>query len=131
MIGEATLAMAVGAPMSMRVEQFQKLGMGAASEAVAAGMNGDMTRCILALYRSAKQPAMRNWGASLEQASARPGLVIAAEKDAYVGGSVLAKRSAERCGARFVELTGRGHWWMCEDPAEGARVLAEFFASLD
>lgn len=129
-IGETSLAMAVGAPMSMRVQQFQSLGMGRAAEAVAAAMNTDMTRCILALYRSAKQPAMRTWGASLEKASARPGLVIAAEKDTYCGGSALAKKSAERCGARFVELTGRGHWWMCEDPADSARVLNEFFASL-
>jgi hypothetical protein len=35
-----------------------------------------------------------------------------------------------RAGARSVVLQGRGHWWMCEDPALGARVLDEFFASL-
>jgi hypothetical protein len=42
----------------------------------------------------------------------------------------MAQRGAERAGARSVVLQGRGHWWMCEDPSLGARVLNEFFDSL-
>lgn len=130
LVGEATLGMVLKAPHAMRVQQLRGMGLGSAAEAVAEGLSADMNRCILALYRSAKQPAMRNWGSRLEQAAARPGLVIAAENDTYVGGTTLARRSAERCGARFTELKGRGHWWMCEDPAGGARLLDEFFASV-
>jgi len=129
-VGEATVAMMTGAPLSMREAQFRSLGLGDAARAVAEAVNAEMGRCILALYRSAAQPAMRNWGTDLGKAAARPGLVIAAETDPYVGGKALALRAAARCGARVVVLPGRGHWWMCEDPALGARVLDEFFASL-
>jgi len=89
-----------------------------------------MGRCILALYRSARQPAMKDWGAGLEQAAARPGLVIIPTKDAYTGGEALAQRSAARAQARVARLDGRGHWWMCEDPAGGAAALETFFATL-
>ena len=122
--------MMVMAPPFMREAQFRKLGIGSAARAVAEVVNADMVRCILALYRSAVQPAMRNWGAQLEQAAARPGLVIAAANDSYVGGIERAQRAAARAQARCVVLEGRGHWWMCEDPAGSARVLDEFFATL-
>jgi pimeloyl-ACP methyl ester carboxylesterase len=129
-VGEAAVGVMVAAPVAMRAAQFTSLGLGSAARRVAEAVDRDMARCILALYRSAAQPAMRNWGQGLEQAGARPGLVIAAEKDPYVGGTSLARRSAERAGAGLVVLEGRGHWWMCEDPASGARVLDDFFAQL-
>lgn len=129
-VGEAQLGLMVMAPAFMREAQFKSMGLGSASRAVAEAVNADMVRCILALYRSAAQPAMRNWGAQLEQAAARLGLVIAAANDSYVGGTERAQRAAARAGARCVVLEGRGHWWMCEDPAGSARVLDEFFASL-
>ena len=59
----------------------------------------DMGRCILALYRSAAQPKMTEWGAELAAAERRPGLVIIATEDHYTGGEELARRSAERFGA--------------------------------
>lgn len=131
LVGEATVAMMVNAPLSMREAQFRSFGLGAAAPKVAAAVNDEMGRCILRLYRSAKQPAMRNWGRDLEKAAARPGLVIAAEKDKYVGGVGLARRSAERAGARLAVLPDCGHWWMCENPALGAEVLDHFFAEVE
>jgi pimeloyl-ACP methyl ester carboxylesterase len=128
--GEAAVAMMVAAPVAMREAQFASLGLGPAARPVAEAVNADMGRCILALYRSAAQPAMKNWGRDLPKAAARPGLAIVATADPYTGGEVLARRSAERAGARVAVLEGRGHWWMCEDPAQGARVLDEFFQSL-
>ena len=89
-----------------------------------------MARCILALYRSAKQPIMTEWGKSLPTAATRPGLVIIATEDHYTGGEALARRGAARAGAKVAVLEGLGHWWMCEDPAAGAKVLDEFWASL-
>lgn len=131
LIGETTVAMMVNAPLPMREAQFRSFGLGDAAPKVAAAVNDEMGRCILTLYRSAKQPAMRNWGKDLEKASARPGLVIAAERDKYVGGVDLARRSAERAGARLAVLPGVGHWWMCENPALGAQTLDAFFADVE
>ena len=85
-----------------------------------------MGRCILALYRSAAQPAMQEWGRDAEAAAARPGLVISPSDDPFTGGSAFAERASKRLGARFERLDGLGHWWMLEDPARGpasSRVL--------
>jgi pimeloyl-ACP methyl ester carboxylesterase len=88
-------------------------------------------RCILALYRSAAQPKLAEWGEELAHAERRPALVIIASEDFRVGGETLARRSAERYGADIAMLDGLGHWWMREDPARGAAALAKFFASLN
>ncbi|MGH9062090.1 MAG: alpha/beta fold hydrolase, partial [Acidimicrobiales bacterium] len=90
-----------------------------------------MGACILALYRSAAPPAVANWGAELDQAERRPGLVIAATEDRYVGGPELAHRSAARFGARETVLDGLGHWWMMQDPKRGAAVLKDFHSGLE
>jgi pimeloyl-ACP methyl ester carboxylesterase len=102
----------------------------ARSCAEAAG-SPEMGRCILALYRSAKQPKMAEWGDELAGAERRPGLVVIATEDHYTGGEALARRSAERFGAQVAVLEGLGHWWMLQDPARGAAVLRDFFATLD
>jgi pimeloyl-ACP methyl ester carboxylesterase len=129
-VGEGMVAMMTGAPLAVRKAQLESLGLGFAAERVAAAIDAEMGRCILALYRSAKQPAMRNWGQHLPNAAARPGLALVPTEDHYTGGEALASRSAARAGARIEPLAGRGHWWMCEEPALGARVLERFFATL-
>jgi len=129
--GEQAVAAMVGAPLAQRVAQFESLGMSSdVARRVASANDATMGRCILALYRSAAQPAMANWGKSLDAAAVRPGLVIIPTEDHYTGGEVLARRSAQRAGAQVAVLQGLGHWWMCEDPARGAQVLNAFFASL-
>ena len=74
---------------------------------------------------------MADEGEKLPNASAKPGLVIIATEDVYAGGETLARRAAEKAGAQVAILLGLGHWWMCEDPEAGARVLTDFFATLD
>ena len=74
---------------------------------------------------------MSRWGEQLPKASERPGLVIIPTEDRYTGGPELARRSAERARAKTAVLSGLGHWWMCEDPEQGARVLKEFLDSLN
>ena len=69
---------------------------------------------------------MKIWGEELPKAAVRPGLVIIATEDHFTGGEVLARRSAERAGAKVAVLERLGHWWMCQDPAGGAAVLREF-----
>ena len=91
----------------------------------------EMGRCILALYRSAAQPAMTEWGLELERAERRPGLVVIATADVYTGGEVLARRSAERFGADVAVLEGLGHWWMLQDPPRAAAALRGFLDAFD
>jgi len=129
--GEQAVAAMLGAPLDQRVAQFESLGLPTSiARKVAAANDATMGRCILALYRSAAQPAMANWGADLGNAKVRPGLVIIPTEDSYTGGEALARRSAERAGAEVAVLKGLGHWWMCEDARRGAAVLDGFFASL-
>jgi pimeloyl-ACP methyl ester carboxylesterase len=97
---------------------------------IAEAQGPDMGRAILALYRSARQPAMAEAGRALENARARPGLSILATDDPYVGSEEIRRRAAERAGARTEVLDGLGHWWMVQDPARGAEVLTRFWGSL-
>jgi pimeloyl-ACP methyl ester carboxylesterase len=130
--GEQAVAGMVAAPIEARAQQFESLGMSKdVAGRVAAAVDEAMGKAILALYRSAAQPKMTEWGKDLPRAAARPGLVIIATEDHYTGGEVLARRSAERAGARVAVLQGLGHWWMCQDPKKGAEVLEGFLSSLD
>ena len=129
--GEEAVAGMAALPTDARTAAFVEIGMTEdAAQSCAAAVDDEMARCILALYRSAAQPKMTEWGAELAAAERRPGLVIIASEDHYTGGEVLARRSAERFGAHVAVLPGRGHWWMLQDPAAGAKVLADFFATL-
>jgi pimeloyl-ACP methyl ester carboxylesterase len=107
------------------------MGLGKFAEQVAGALDEDMGRCILPLYRSAAQPMMKIWGQDLEKAARRPGLWLIAEADNFTGGEARARRSAARAGAKIMLLTGVGHWWMCQDPAQGARALNEFFSTVE
>ena len=130
--GEAAVQQMVAAPAEQRAQQFETLGMSKdAATRVAASVNDEMGRCILALYRSAAQPKMAEWGADLSGTRSRPGLVIIPTEDHYVGGEVLARRTAERAAARVAVLDGLGHWWMCQDPKRGAEVIRSFVESLE
>jgi pimeloyl-ACP methyl ester carboxylesterase len=130
-IGEQAVAQMARMPVAARVERYVSLGMTRAiAEKVTAGANAEMGRAILALYRSAAQPVMRDLGASLPRAAVRPGLAIVATEDSFVGGETLARRSAERAGAKVAVLNGAGHWWMCQQPKQGADAINTFLANL-
>jgi hypothetical protein len=101
----------------------------AAAESATA-FNQTMGRCILALYRSAAQPRMAQWGADVAGLRSRPGLVIIPTEDQYTGGEALARRTAERTNAQVAVLSGIGHWWACEDPEQGAAAVTSFVASV-
>jgi hypothetical protein len=89
-----------------------------------------MGRCILALYRSAAQPRMAEWGANVAGLRSRPGLVIIPAEDSYTGGEALARRTAERADAQVALLTGLGHWWLCQDPQQAAAAYGSFIAAV-
>lgn len=130
--GEEAVEQMMTQPDEAWVGQMRAAGMSEGAARSAAGARGEeMGRCILALYRSAAQPALGLIGKRLRKASVRPGLVIAADGDTFVGGTELARKAAGRAEARVAELHDVGHWWMCQDPAQGAKVLEEFWAGIE
>jgi pimeloyl-ACP methyl ester carboxylesterase len=129
--GEAFVAQNLAADPAQRAQQLVSLGMSQdAATRCATAYNEEMGRCVLALYRSAAQPKMAEWGADLSKARTKPGLVIIPTEDHFTGGEALARRTAERSGAQVSVLDGLGHWWMCQDPKRGAEVIRAFVAGL-
>jgi len=120
--GEQAVAGMFSMPLEQRVATFAALGMDrSAAEAVAAEQGDEMGRCVLALYRSAKQPAMAQLGERLESTERRPGLVIVPSEDPYAGTPEVCASVAAGLGAHTLTLDGQGHWWMFE----GSKVAAD------
>jgi pimeloyl-ACP methyl ester carboxylesterase len=130
--GEQAVDAMLGGSVEDRAAQMAALGipMDVATQ-IAAAQGPDMGRAILALYRSARQPAMAEAGRALERARTRPGLSLLATDDPYIGSEDARRRAAERAGADTAVLEGLGHWWMVQDPARGAAALSGFWESLD
>lgn len=129
--GEENVAGAVAAPIEGRAALYEALGIPAdVARELAEAYDETMGRCILALYRSAAQPVMRQWGEELPAAAARPGLVLVPTADGYTGGEDRARWAAARAQAEVAVLEGLGHWWMLQDPTSGAAALERFWASL-
>jgi pimeloyl-ACP methyl ester carboxylesterase len=126
--GEESFAQMLATPDEVVVTLFESIGIPASVGArIVAAIDEEMARCVLALYRSAAQPAMLPWGEQIGRAAERPGLSLFAPNDPYVRGHDLAHVVAERLGAETVELTGQGHFWMLGDPATAARTLHTFW----
>jgi pimeloyl-ACP methyl ester carboxylesterase len=131
-IGEQAVERMLGLPAEARAQRYESLGMTSPiARKVAAGANAEMGRAILALYRSAAQPVMRDLGRGLPRAIAKPGLALIATEDSYCGGETLARRSAGRAEAKVAILKGAGHWWMCQQPKQGADAINAFLANLN
>ena len=130
-VGEEHVAAMLGGSDADRVGQMTGLGIPRdVAEAMAPEQDAAMRDCILALYRSAAQPAMAEWGRGLPNAAQRPGLALVATADGFVGVDGVRERAAARAGAQTATLDGLGHWWMLEDPSRGAAALTAFWASL-
>jgi pimeloyl-ACP methyl ester carboxylesterase len=130
--GEAMLTEWRNAPPEARSGLFTSIGMDAAdADEIARAIDADMARCILALYRSAAQPAMATFGTTIDKAKARLGLVIIAAEDTYVGTPQMAQDVAAKAGATVVHLDGVGHWWMVQQPERAAETLATFINSVN
>jgi pimeloyl-ACP methyl ester carboxylesterase len=98
---------------------------------IAPAQGPEMSRAILLLYRSARQPAMAEAGRALENAAARPGLSLLATEDPYIGSDETRHGAAARAGARTEVLDGLGHWWMVQDPTRAAAALTRFWETVD
>jgi pimeloyl-ACP methyl ester carboxylesterase len=129
--GEAAVSAMVNATLEDKVTLLTQFGITNTSAAhIAAAMNDTMAACILALYRSAVQPALSELGAAAAAADRRPGLVMIATEDHYTGTRAMAHDSATRLGAGTVVFEGANHWWMQQRPAEAADALTAFWNGL-
>ncbi|WP_137144478.1 alpha/beta fold hydrolase [Mycolicibacterium sp. CR10] len=129
--GEELVDNLLGGTDAERAERSVSFGITPeVAELMAPHQNADMGRAILLLYRSASQPAMAEAGRALENAAARPGLLLLATDDPFGGSDELRRRVAARAGARTEVLDGLGHWWMVQDPAAGAAALNRFWDTL-
>lgn len=129
--GEALLARRQAMPGAELARGYVARGMSeAAAASCVAALNDTMARCILALYRSAAQPKMAEWGQDVAGLRATPGLVLIPTEDHYTGGEALARRTADRTNAQVAVLSGLAHWWLCEDPPRAAAALTTFWSTL-
>jgi pimeloyl-ACP methyl ester carboxylesterase len=96
---------------------------------MAQGLDAEMGRCILTLYRSAVQPALRELGDQLAAAKRRPALLLHATNDPFVPAG-MAFDVAKRIDAKILTLSDLGHWWMFEDADTAAKGLAAFWSAL-
>jgi pimeloyl-ACP methyl ester carboxylesterase len=128
--GEQYFVDSLATPLQDRVNLYVAVGMppDVAADVAAAG-DEEMGRCVLALYRSAAQPAMVVWGNDAEAAAQRSGLTIINTKDHFVGTRAQHEETGRRMGATIEVHEGLGHWWMLEDPARGAVTLERFWAT--
>jgi pimeloyl-ACP methyl ester carboxylesterase len=129
--GEASVAQLMGQTPAQRTQTMVQLGIRRPiADELAAGQDEAMGRAILALYRSAAQPAMAEIGRDLARAAQRPGLCFLVADDDTVGSDAMRRRAAERAGAQVEILDGVGHWWLVQNPAPGAHALNDFWASV-
>ncbi|MGR6917967.1 alpha/beta fold hydrolase [[Actinomadura] parvosata] len=87
----------------------------------------EMGRAILDLYRSAVPNHRAIW--QVEGPTRAPGMVLVAERDPFTDPVASAEVAAE-LGARVRTLREVGHWWMAQDPRQGAEVLRRFWDGL-
>jgi pimeloyl-ACP methyl ester carboxylesterase len=126
--GEDYFTQSLAASVADRVALFEAIGIPPATgERLAEAGDELMGRCVLALYRSAAQPAMKEWGEHLGMAATVPGLALIAPNDPFVRGTDLGHEVADRLGASVQVLDGQGHWWMLGDPEGAAAVLRRFW----
>ncbi len=128
--GEEYFEQSMATPVEERIALYEAIGIprDTGTQLVAAG-DELMGKCVLSLYRSAAQPAMKEWGEHLGPAGTLPGLAIIAPNDPFVRGEDLGAQVADRIGAVRHVLEGQGHWWMLGDPATGAEMLRQFWAN--
>lgn len=130
-VGEAAAAGLVGLDRETFIAGFSSLGMSTEiAGAVSDGLDEETARCIVALYRSAIQPAMADLGRRFVAARPANGLVIAAEEDHYAGTTAMMDQVAASVGARVAHLPACGHWWMIQNPGLAADLLIDHWHSV-
>ena len=131
-IGEQAVAQMLGMPAKARAERYESLGMTSAiAQKVACGCErglGPGNPGAVQIGRSTGDARSRT---GLPRAAAKPGL------GAYRDGRFLLRWREARapfCRARRRKsgvLEGAGHWWMCQQPKQGADAINAFLANLN
>ncbi|MEY2754594.1 MAG: hypothetical protein RJB65_952 [Actinomycetota bacterium] len=128
--GEEYFTQSLAMPLDERIAAYEAIGIPRPiGERLLEVTDFTMGKAVLALYRSAAQPAMAEWGAHLGPAGTVPGLAVIAPNDPFVQGDTLGREVAVHLGASIHVLEGQGHWWMLGDPTAGAAMLLDFWAS--
>ncbi|MEM7413108.1 MAG: alpha/beta fold hydrolase [Myxococcota bacterium] len=123
-IGEQAVAGMLESPLEDRLGVLAAFGIpDAVAREIAAAQGPEMSRCVLSLYRSAAQPAMKELGLQLGSSEQRPGRIFYATGDPYAGTREMCESVAGRLGAGFTVLEGRTHWWMFGELAPVADAL--------
>ena len=101
--------------------QLAGLGLTAAqAEAMGAEFDPAMAAAMLALYGSARPNVHADW--TWPHPPPAPGTILRPTADPF-DDETLALDTARRLGAGIVEMPGRGHFWMLEDPGQSASLL--------
>jgi pimeloyl-ACP methyl ester carboxylesterase len=110
--GEQWVQRTLDAPRTELASMLASIGMAApVADKVAPGFSAATGRCILELYRAARQPVLSELGRNLPAAARRPGLGIIARGDGNVGTLAQRQEACRTAGAPAVEIDA-GHWWM-------------------
>ena len=129
--GEQLVETMLGGTVQDRTEQMAALGIPAdIATSIASAQGPEMGRAILLLYCSARQPAMAQAGRALENAAARPGILLARHRGPLhrLRRHPAPGRRPGRCphgGARRARTLVDG-----ADPARGAAALTRFWETL-
>ncbi|MEV6632643.1 alpha/beta hydrolase [Actinoplanes sp. NPDC051470] len=67
----------------------------------------------------------RSWGPRMEAVRA-PGLIVHGNEDPY-GDVELSRQTAERLRTEFIDLPGKSHYWMHQDPDGAVELLRDFW----
>ena len=130
-VGEKAVADMVAIGESDFVAIFSSLGMTAdIAGQVKRGINDEMARCILALYRDAAQPRMAELGKQFIAAAPTNGLVIVAPNDHFAGSVESMLQIAQQVNAKTATIADAGHWWMCEQPQFATSMLMQHWNSV-
>ena len=130
-IGEQWVAGMVAMSDQDFVDRFSAQGVTPTVAAlIKSHVNDDMARCILALYRSAAQPALANVGKLFTTAAPPNGLAIIAPNDHFAGTVEVMNQVAKSVNATTATINDAGHWWMCSHPEQAASILIEHWASI-
>lgn len=123
-VGEASIAPMFGLPEEQSAELLASFEIpDEIAKAMAPGVNKTMGECVLSLYRSATQPEMANLGRQLKTTEQRPGLVLIASEDPYIGTIEMCTSVATALNADIFTLKGLGHFWMFDGATLAADAL--------
>jgi pimeloyl-ACP methyl ester carboxylesterase len=125
--GEAFFAQNLAIDPSERGGVFETFGVPKDQLHRLTHLDETMADCILALYRSAVDVG-KEWSSDFANVP-KPGLVMIASDDPFLA-EARAANAASRAGATIARVEGIGHWWMLQDPARSAALLADFWATL-